>query len=253
MSRRGPLKVDLHVHTADDPFDVLPADPVETIERAAALGFDAIAITHHDSRFLPTPDVLEASERTGVLVLPGVERSLDGGCHVLVVGGGAEIDAVSTLDDLAAARRPEHLIVAPHPLYPGRQCLGEQRLLERLDLFDAIEWSHFWVDRWLEGPNRRAAEIARRAGKPLLGTGDIHFPEQMGWTYALVDAEREPASIVEAIRAGRVELATRPLPVLRAARIAVRLVRCGLEGRLRTRRSARFEPAVSASGCRPSG
>ena len=39
------LKVELHTHTADDPVDAIPHSTFELIDRAAALGYDALAIT----------------------------------------------------------------------------------------------------------------------------------------------------------------------------------------------------------------
>ena len=42
------LKVDLHLHTADDPIDRISYSSTALIDRAARLGFDALAITLHD-------------------------------------------------------------------------------------------------------------------------------------------------------------------------------------------------------------
>jgi predicted metal-dependent phosphoesterase TrpH len=111
-----PLKVDLHVHTSADPVDNLPLDAVATVELAAVHGYDAIALTHHDAYFEMSDEVRAASERTGVLVIPGIEASLDDGAHVLVVNCGRELEGVSSLDELAAVRRPEQLIVPAPPL-----------------------------------------------------------------------------------------------------------------------------------------
>ena len=42
------LKVDLHIHTSDDPVDRIPHTTTDLIDRAAQLGYDAVAITLHD-------------------------------------------------------------------------------------------------------------------------------------------------------------------------------------------------------------
>jgi predicted metal-dependent phosphoesterase TrpH len=207
--KKGPLKVDLHCHTSADPVDNLPLDIVSTIERAAEFGYDAIAMTHHDAYYTHTEEALEASERTGVLVLSGVEATLDENGHVLIINCGSEVEGIRTLDDLTCVRRPEHLIIAAHPYYPSFG-LGEQLLERYASLFDAIEWSHFW-NHYTIRPNLRAHQFCQRHGIPLVGTGDIHLPEQFNRTYALVNAEKDPASITEAIRAGQVELVTEPL------------------------------------------
>ena len=45
------IKVDLHIHTLDDPKDALDYSAHELLERAAALGFRVLAITLHDAVF----------------------------------------------------------------------------------------------------------------------------------------------------------------------------------------------------------
>jgi|TARA_B100001964_G_scaffold243286_1_gene320754 predicted metal-dependent phosphoesterase TrpH len=42
------LKVELHTHAAGDPEDAIPYGPTELIDRAAALGYDAVALTLHN-------------------------------------------------------------------------------------------------------------------------------------------------------------------------------------------------------------
>jgi predicted metal-dependent phosphoesterase TrpH len=115
------LKVDLHVHTASDPDDNLPLDIESTIELAGAQGYDAIALTHHDAYFHITDDIARIAERAGVIVLPGIEASLDDGAHVLVINCGPEIEGIASLKELAKIRRPEHLIVPAHPFYPSHR------------------------------------------------------------------------------------------------------------------------------------
>jgi sodium-dependent dicarboxylate transporter 2/3/5 len=49
------LKVELHTHTADDPIDQIRHSTRALIDRAAALEFDALAITLHDRQLDLTP------------------------------------------------------------------------------------------------------------------------------------------------------------------------------------------------------
>jgi len=213
--RPGRLKVDLHVHTSADPVDNLPLDVVQTIELAAAHGYDAIALTHHEACIRLDKAAMEASERTGVLVIPGIEATVDGGAHVLVINCGMEMQQVRSLDDLARLRRDEPLVVPAHPYYPGFG-LGQAKLEQWVHLFDGIEWCHFW-NRWLSRPNRRAVEFCERFDKPLVATGDIHLPDQIDRTYCLVEADKDPRSIVDAVRAGRIETVTEPMTVAQMA------------------------------------
>jgi hypothetical protein len=248
------LNVELHLHTAHDPLDWIPHSAEAIVRRAAALGLDAVALTHHDLWSDGGERARAAAADLGVTLVPGIEATLDGGAHVLVLGGGPEIERVRTLAGLRRAKRPEHVVIAPHPFYPGRSSLGP--LLEReIDLFDAIEWSHFWsrrFDRW----NRRAEAVALRAGLPLVGTSDVHLPDQLGLTFTRVRAAAAaPGAILEAIRAGRVEVVTRPLSEARMAWILGRMVlRNQLFGRLLGRsRPARARPAGEETGNRTIG
>ncbi|HXI27402.1 MAG TPA: hypothetical protein VNG89_03245, partial [Vicinamibacterales bacterium] len=67
------LKVELHAHTADDPVDAIPHSTNDLIDRAAALGYDAVAVTLHDRQLDLGPWVSYAADR-GIVLIPGVER-----------------------------------------------------------------------------------------------------------------------------------------------------------------------------------
>lgn len=217
------LKVELHLHTADDPRDYVSYGVEDIVRHAAALGFDAIALTNHDRWTEGGERARDVAAALGVALIPGIEATLDGGAHVVVLGAGREVERVRTLADLRRFRRPEHLVVAPHPFYPGRTVLGPLAEQE-LDLFDALEWSHFYSRRLVRW-NRAAAELARRGGKPLVGTSDVHLEEQLGLTFTVVDAaSAEPEAILDAVRAGRVEVVTRPLSEPHMAWILGRIV-----------------------------
>ena len=77
------LKVDLHIHTSDDPIDRIPYSTFELIDRAAALGYDALAITLHDVQLDVTPFNASAAAR-GIVLIPGIERTVEGR-HVLLL------------------------------------------------------------------------------------------------------------------------------------------------------------------------
>jgi len=215
------LKVDFHVHTSADPVDNLPLDAVATIELAAKNGFDAIALTHHDLYLRETNEIREASQRTGVLVLPGIEATLDGGCHVVIINADAKVEQVRCLAELAEYRSEENLIFPAHPFYPPFQ-LGAERLERWAHIFDAVEWSHFW-SKFLSRPNRLARSFCDQHGMPMVGTGDVHLPDQMNSTYSLVEAEKEVGAVAEAVRAGRVQVVSEPIPLWRMVSVLGRL------------------------------
>ena len=89
-------------------------------------------------------------------------------------------------------------------------------------MFDAVEWSYFWTRG--ANFNGRAASWARRHGKAIVGNSDLHDLRQLGRTYSLVDAPRDAAAICAAIRAGRVELRTAPVPPLQLADVFTRML-----------------------------
>lgn len=216
MSGTRPLlKTDLHLHSSDDPADVIVHDSYALIDRAAELGFDAIALTLHD-RQITEARVFDYARERGVTMIPGVERTIQNR-HVLLLNFPESADRVRTFGELARLKsRSNGLVIAPHPFFPDRTCL--RALLEtHQDLFDAVEWSYFWT-RGLNF-NRRAARWAAAHDKPLVGNSDLHDLRQLGRTCSFVSAEPDPDAICTAIREGLVSVQTSPAPPLELARV----------------------------------
>jgi predicted metal-dependent phosphoesterase TrpH len=215
------LKVDFHSHSADDPADRIPYTTEALIDRAGALGFDALAITLHDRQLDVEPLADYARER-GVLLIPGVERTIEGK-HVLLLNFTRATDHVRTFEDLGRLRRrePGGLVIAPHPFFPGPTCLGP--MLERhADLFDAVEYSGMFTS--VINFNDAGQEWARDMRKPMVGNGDVHRLVQLGPTHSLVHADRNVQAICEAVKRGRVTVQARPLSAITAARIVADLI-----------------------------
>ena len=200
------LKVELHTHTADDPVDRIPYSTTELIDRAAQLGYDALAITLHERQLDTAPWRAYAAERHLTLI-PGIERTIEGR-HVLLLNFSRDSETVQTFADLRALKRNEPgLVIAPHPFFPHSTCL--HGLLDRhADLFDAVECNAMFTTG--VNFNRAAIRWARAHGKPLVGNGDVHRLRQLGTTYSLIDALRNPTAICEAVRAGRVRVDATP-------------------------------------------
>src|SRR5438876_750239 len=125
-----PLKVELHAHTSDDPQDVIPYSSCELIDRAATLGYDALAITLHD-RQLDVASLRGYAAARGLVLIPGIERTIQGK-HVLLLNFAEGAGDVNNFEDLAElkARDGAGLVVAPHPFYPDPCALG-RRLMDR--------------------------------------------------------------------------------------------------------------------------
>jgi hypothetical protein len=208
------LKVELHAHTADDPADWIPYEATTLVDRAAELGYGALAITLHD-RQLDLAELEAYARERGVVLVPGVERTLFGK-HVLLLNFPRAAEAVRDFDEIARLKaRSNGLVIAPHPFFPYVNCLGS-RLERHAGVFDAVELNAFHT-RFVDF-NRPAVRWAKAHGKPVVANADVHRLYQLGKTYTLVDAVPEADAICEAIRAGRVEIRTEPLTMMAAAR-----------------------------------
>ncbi|HCP91618.1 MAG TPA: hypothetical protein DIT76_06205, partial [Spartobacteria bacterium] len=71
------IKVDLHIHTLDDPKDVIDYSVHQLLERARALGFGVLAITLHDAVF-DRQEVFADAAAMGILLIPAAEVRLCG-------------------------------------------------------------------------------------------------------------------------------------------------------------------------------
>jgi predicted metal-dependent phosphoesterase TrpH len=212
------LKADLHLHTQERDRSIT-YDARGLIDRAARSGFHVLSITNHDTVTFSTDLVGYAQER-GILLIPGVEATIEGK-HVLLYNLDVPPEQIRTFADLRRLRRQEWLVVAPHPFFPASIALRE-RLVEEIDLFEAIEFSHFYTPRI--DFNRPAVRLAREAGLPLVGTSDSHFVRQLGTTYSLIEADLTVVSVLQAIRKGQIRVASRPLTFRECAGIAMAMV-----------------------------
>src|SRR5262249_8674329 len=116
---------------------------------------------------------------------------------------------VCTMEDIAAAKTPDSLVIAPHPFYPAG-IAGAEMLETHGAVFDAVEFSGLYTPLTQQF-NRRATAHAGRAGLPVIGNSDTHFLWQLGRTLTAIDAPPDTAAVIAAMREGRVQLVTRPL------------------------------------------
>src|SRR3954465_6816685 len=93
------IKLDLHIHTLDDPKDALDYSAHELLERARALGFRVLAITLHDAVF-DRAEVFADAERLGMLLIPAAEMRLEGADVILLNVTADEVASLHTLADL---------------------------------------------------------------------------------------------------------------------------------------------------------
>jgi predicted metal-dependent phosphoesterase TrpH len=215
------LKVELHTHTSDDPLDRIPHTTAQLIDHAADLGYDAVAITLHDRQLDLSPWQAQAARR-GLVLIPGIERTIDGK-HVLLLNFSKRSEEVRSFDDLATLKRGERgLVIAPHAFFPNATCLGPSLMDRHAALFDVVEYNAMFT--YGVNFNVAARRWADAHGKPMVGNGDVHRLRQLGSTFSLVDAAPDPASICEAIRQDRVTVVAQPLSWLNTATLAGELL-----------------------------
>lgn len=242
-ARRDVLKVELHAHTALDPVDYIRHSTRALIDRAAALGYGALAVTLHNRYYDPIADREYARER-GIVLIPGIERTIRRR-HVLLLNFPADCAGASSYEDVRVLKRqwPQGLVIAPHAFYPTPSALGADADA-CADVVDAVEINSMFT-RGLDF-NRRAIAWARAHGKPLVGNTDLHLLAQLGTTYTLVDAPADADAICAAVRSGRVEVRAVPLPPLKAGWMFAQMLAGGAAGWVR-RQARRGTPRAGGT------
>lgn len=202
--------IDLHTHTRffhsprgrPTAFDPIGARLLELCGRRQRL--DGLATTNHDY----CPD-FDAGIRRPRFV-PGIEITTTAG-HVLVVGPDPP-------DRTAAGEHtPEEIVSLAH----DRGCAAiiahpyrESTVRESGADFDAVEINGKHPDN-----ADRVRALAETLDLPVVAGSDAHFPFEVGRAFTRIEtAELTPESVVDAIRAGRVEPRVRETPVDAAMR-----------------------------------
>jgi predicted metal-dependent phosphoesterase TrpH len=208
------IKLDLHIHTLDDPLDALDYTAHELLERAKALGFGVLAITLHNAVF-DRAEVFADAEQMGILLIPAAEMRLEGADVILLNVTAEEVKTLRTFDDLRqlrASRGPSLYTIVPHPFYVVGGSIGG-RIRKEMDCFDAIEQCHFhrgWFD-----PNRPAQRVAAEFGKPMIATSDAHQLHAFGSHYTSIPRPTELTieSTIAALRSGPLRLTSPPCSI----------------------------------------
>jgi predicted metal-dependent phosphoesterase TrpH len=193
------IKIDLHIHTLDDPKDAVDFSAHQLLERASSLGFRVLAITLHDAVF-DRKELFADAAAMGILLIPAVEVRLLGADVIVLNVTAEEIAQLSNFDDLRTlrVRRGNSIFtIAPHPFYIFGGSIGS-RLFTEIDCFDAIEFCHFHIGPF--NPNRRAQRVATRFGKPMIATSDAHQLHAFGRHYTSMPMP--PALTIENVFAG---------------------------------------------------
>ncbi|MBI4983367.1 PHP domain-containing protein [Candidatus Woesearchaeota archaeon] len=218
------LKAELHTHAHVDPKDSgeVSYSIKELIDQAAEFNFEVLAITCHDLVYIDD-QVTEYAQRRGIHLIPGVEKTIDGK-HVLIYNlSDQQAQLIKTFEDLKSFKKvhPDSLIIAPHPFHYKSTCL-KQKVLQYLDLFDAWEYSWFYLAAF--NPNKRTAALAQKYHKPVIGSSDVHNLRELGRTYTLIDSKKSTGAICAAIKVGKTTVISKPLPLFEFIGISIRML-----------------------------
>ena len=197
------LKVDLHIHTDSDPKDFFKIgySATDLIDRAAELKFDVISITNHDY-LTYSPDLAKYAKEKGILLIPGIERTVQGK-HVLMYNiTQEEADNIKNFEDIARIRRADTFVIAAHPYF---MFFGmKDKLVKHIELFDAVEFSFLWTN--FMNFNKQAEKIAHKYNLPIIENSDAHSLSYFGDNYSTIDSEKDIISVFNAIKNNKVYL-----------------------------------------------
>jgi predicted metal-dependent phosphoesterase TrpH len=214
MTEEEWIKIDLHIHTLDDPKDAVDFSAHQLLERARSLGFRVLAITLHDAVF-DRKEVFADAADMGILLISAAEVRLLGADVIVLNVTPEEIAQLKDFDDLRRlrTRRGNSIFtIAPHPFYIFGGSIGS-RLFAEIDCFDAIEFCHFPIGPF--NPNRRAQRVATRFGKPMIATSDAHRLHAFGRHYTSMPMP--PAlnieNVLARLRSGPLRLTSPPSSV----------------------------------------
>lgn len=204
------FRIELHNHCGSDPQDALDYSARDLVDACVKHGVGVVAITPHRELF-DEPDAVAYARSRNVLLIPGVEKMVEGRELVLLNVLPHEIPHRMDRSDLEKLRRDKGeslFVLAPHPFYPRDSCIGPV-LDEFAALVDAVEWCHLFIP--LYNPNLRAAKWAEANGRPVIATSDTHDLALFARNHAEVEADSPDAvAVFRALRAGRIRNRHRP-------------------------------------------
>ena len=214
------IRIDLHMHSGEDPYDGLRYPATALLDKAGQLGYGAIAITLHD-KVLEDARLFDYAQSKGVRLIRACEWTIQK-LDVLLYGvTQQDVECLRSFDDLRAFRRERGeavFTIAPHPFFPVGHSL-RHHLERHIDLFDAIEQAQVHLP-WLNF-NRHALQVAHHYGKPIVANSDSHNLWMFGRHYTLVDAAPDELSIFRAIRQNRLQWVSPPMTVWECLKLLV--------------------------------
>ena len=218
-------KASFHLHTKEDFIDwkIIDYDIYELINEAQKHDFKILALTCHE-KFVCKDEYIDYAKGKWILLIPWIELTLNKTHfrweHILVLNCWKSSEKVKTFDDLVLFKKnnPDCLIIAPHPGFDYLSSISRKNLVKYLHLFDAIEYSWCYSDKW--NINRKNIEIWKANDKPVIATSDLHFMDFFNSDYAIIESENlEIDNIFKSIKASNFRNVTEPKSILKIIRM----------------------------------
>ncbi len=199
---------DHHIHSKYSTGESTSEIP-DILDVARRVGLGGVAISDHN-QIRGSLEAVSRYSTHGLVVIPSVEISSSDG-HIVGLGLKELVERDLTAEEtIEKIHRAGGLAIAAHPYDKFRSGVGD--LSWRLE-FDAIEIN----GHCLYG-NRKARDMARRHGKPLVGGSDAHALGDIGSVATEVDGNT-PGEILQNIQEGRCKAVYRVPPSLLKARV----------------------------------
>jgi predicted metal-dependent phosphoesterase TrpH len=190
------IRVDLHVHTSFSVDSTInPKIVVDTLYAHPTI--KGVAITDHNTidGYFQVRKLAAAYQ--DLVIIPGVEVTTTQG-DIILLGIEEKPPYIMVLESVVDfAKERAALIVVPHPY----RVSGIGDAAEKIAA-DAVEIMNTWAT---PQENKLAQQLARARKLPGVAGSDAHRPEQLWTAYTEVDAEPDVASILNAIKNGRVK------------------------------------------------
>lgn len=211
----GDVAIDTHVHTSSSPDS--RADIRDVLLQAVHRGLSAIAITDHNT-MAALPKAAEALAKlraenrapAGFFLIPGEEiTSVDG--HIIALYIGKTIPAMlSARDTIERIHQQGGLAIAAHPMF--RDSLGTLAIslpFDGVETVNGAEEAEYLVAK--SAARSRRTRFYSLVKAPRFGGSDAHDARVVGMCYTVVaDCDPDPASVREALYAGRTEAGEEP-------------------------------------------
>ena len=208
------LKSDIHMHSKEDPEDDINYTAKDLIRLAAKCKYDILSFSFHNRFFYPK-DIISFAKSKGILLMPGTELNIQN--KDVLLTGIKEFPNIRKIEDLEKIK-DSVIITAPHPFFPTQAALKNE-LIKHINLFDNIEFTARYTK--LVNFNKKAVSVAKKYNKPLFGNSDCHNIEYFNHTFTYIDAEKTINSVLDAIKKRKFRMETKPLPMLKLARIGI--------------------------------